>query len=499
MSECREVQLGEVCYTSAGVSQTLFVTHVYDHDGSLVAVVYHDVAGNPVDTSAGVVGIGRCDCPQTVVEVACLRTVAASGDPLPGTFETHTIDTSVFTHLHWVVDNITGNAQPGGAPPPGPNPSPVDITDVGAVNAVLNAAFGGAIAYTYIAPTTGIFYATNATIAAAQPNSLWIGDVADYDDKASLDAFDPVPGPGGTTLRSVEVVKTLACDGSVSVRIVEQDGSPIEPQPLVADWTLGQCQTVLDRVEVCVNIGTTVVEAWVVHVRDAISGAILSSFMEDAQGATVTGNVVECPCPGDVVVVASPNRQCFGYSHQPLNSAVDGYSGMMATAGSSRYSPATYTPPFDTCGPANTNFAWAIMSLVVNGVETLTAPLTVSVPFASLTFNANGTPTNYAAAFNAMPEIASADIIFTDDLFSPQHLDTKPFTMLLWQGPAGCVPTSTSDPASRFEILSTVGGTHNDGWGYGGGTWAAVGAGVDAQQGAHPNVGSFNAGSCVPL
>jgi hypothetical protein len=69
MSECREVAVGEVCYVSAaGACQTLFASHIYDHDGALMAVVHHDAAGSPVDTSGGTVGVGAC-IKTAVVEV----------------------------------------------------------------------------------------------------------------------------------------------------------------------------------------------------------------------------------------------------------------------------------------------------------------------------------------------------------------------------------------------------------------------------------------------
>jgi hypothetical protein len=453
VSECREVQLGEVCYTSAGVSQTLFVTHVYDHDGSLVAVVYHDVAGNPVDTSAGVVGIGRCDCPKTFVEQGCLKVVTAN--VLPGTFETHTIDTSVITHLHWVFDAVTGLGYPGAIPIPGPNPTPIDLTDVAAVQAQIDAAFGaGVMGYYWAAPSTGIFYALNATAAATYVDAFWIGDISDYTSKDSLDAFDPVPAPSTTELQQVEVIKTVACDGTISVVLYAKDGSLLVPQPLAAEWTLGACQTVLDRIEVCVDTGTAVVEAWIVHVRDAISGVILSSSMEDINGAAVTGTIVDCVCSTGPVT--------------PLLEARNTYTG----SGIQSY----YTDKWTTdCGP----ITWQVEAYQ-NGAIVYTSPMSPALGSGAaaqtwlntvggggyvLLNSFNDAPNgNFAVNNWSLPVQSSGDwlIVVKETANSA--------------GPGGCV-ANIDYGFANYDIAS-LGNGNPTGW------WDSIGSGINPTSGA---------------
>jgi hypothetical protein len=146
--------------------------------------------------------------------------------------------------LHWVYDAPTGLGFPGGVTISGPNLSPIPMSNVAAVQAQLDAAFGaGHIVYT-IDPTNpdiGYIYGLTAMCVSDHPNLLFWGDTKTYIAKDGLDdGLKPVPGPGVTSYRTVEVIKTV--DGSnVTVELREKDGTLIVPQPASADWSLGVC------------------------------------------------------------------------------------------------------------------------------------------------------------------------------------------------------------------------------------------------------------------
>jgi hypothetical protein len=110
----------------------------------------------------------------------------------------------------------------------------------------------------------------------------------------------------------------------------------------------------------------------------------------------------------------------------------------------------------------------ALMSLIVNGAETLTAPVVATVPFASMIFNSAGTPTNYATIFNAAPEVAAAGIVFDADMARYQSNSTKPFTAGFWQGPTPDYnPTA---PYGRIEFVGVHGTAVGDSFDYWSGT-----------------------------
>jgi hypothetical protein len=207
-----------------------------------------DLAGFPY-TPTGV--LTTSPCYTTFVEPACLKTVLST-TVIPGTFDARFLDISTQSSLHWIVNGLTGLAYPGGAPVPGPNPNPIDMNDIAAVNAVLTAALGpGVVAYT-IDPTNNLaayIFALTPTAVTDHPGLFWWGTATDYNAKDGLsDGLIAIPGAGTVTYRSVEVVKTvsdLAGNRIVQVALFEKDGAPIAPTPSPADWELGHCGTPL--------------------------------------------------------------------------------------------------------------------------------------------------------------------------------------------------------------------------------------------------------------
>jgi hypothetical protein len=197
-------------------------------------------------TPTGVLTPGQC---VRNPEYACLKSTTAAGDPIPGTFDVKVLDLGAVggqanAYLHWVYDSATGNGYPGNAPIPGANPSPIPMSNVAAVQAQLDAAFGaGHVVYTIDPgnPDKAFIYGLTATCAADHQSLFWWGDLASYIAKDGLDdGIQPVPSAGVTTYRTVEVIKTIS-GATVVVELREKDGTLIVPAPVAADWTLGVC------------------------------------------------------------------------------------------------------------------------------------------------------------------------------------------------------------------------------------------------------------------
>lgn len=268
MSDCRKVQIGEVCYTdAAGVSSTLFVSHVYDVDGIWVGAAYHDAAGVEVDTAGGSVAVGRCTCPQTFVEQGCLKVV--------------TVGVSAFS----VISKLDPASYAGAGAPWDTATFVADIT---------GGAHAGWYVYELCAATAPA--GTDPNGHTAQPGVYTANPDLDVTDVLTLTGDRANCPTGATELQPVEVIKTIGCDGTVSVLLYDNAGVLLDPQPLASEWSVGLCVSHVETREVCVDTGTAVVEAWIVIVRDA-AGVILSTALEDVTGAAVTGTIVDCACP----------------------------------------------------------------------------------------------------------------------------------------------------------------------------------------------------------
>lgn len=230
-------------------------------------------------------------------------------------------------------------------------------------------------------------------------------------------------------------------------------------------WELSPCDPpapevfdILER-EVCGTIdgSTNTYELIRIYTRNPTTGVSTTLFYEDNKGNQITGVVVETCCTCDTlcdvsnIIVPLPNQRCIGYrgDNDPNISA----SGWMRP---NRYNSANWT---GICATTPTSFTWELLSCIVSGVELLTTPVIVTVPFSSMTLTAVGIPTNYASAFNALPELAGNDIVLDPDMVVYNWNTTKPFLLGFRQytNNVSCTPINTS----RIEFIK---GGISDGW-----------------------------------
>jgi hypothetical protein len=236
---------------------------------------------------AGVVTAGACVLPSVHPEFACLKT-AVTGGVVPNTFDVKRLDITTDQSLHWVFDANTGLGYPGAVPIGGPNPTPISLLNVAAVQAVLDAAFGaGHVGYAIDPndPNSAYIYGLTASCVTDHPDLFWWGNVADYTVKDSLsDGVIAVPAADSVSYRTVEIIKTIQPSGAVSVVLVEKDGTPIVPQPALADWEPGICPkpTIYSPVDVCVRraVDGDDWDLWMVTSVDPLTNIVTNTFYD---------------------------------------------------------------------------------------------------------------------------------------------------------------------------------------------------------------------------
>lgn len=355
---CAQVSKDIACFKPNNTmlsSYQIFAHSVYDSIGALSAFYYTDWAGSLIDPVAlgGTITPGPCQVPTVLQEYACVRTVLV-GPPILGTFDVKRLDLSQVggqanAFLHWVYESVSGLGYPGAVPIPGPNLSPIPMSNVAAVQAQLDAAFGpGHVRYAInpANPDDAYIYGLTATCSTDHPSLFWWGDQANYTAKDGLvDGAIPVPGPDRVEFRTVELLKTV--DGiNVTVELREKDGTLIVPQPAPADWTLGVCQFDIDRVEVCTLAG----EAWLIVARDPITGVVVWTRIEDLDGVAVPGPVIDCSC-----LPAPVPQRAQGF-----------YTGSGVVEG---YGPVGGVSKYVSCAPV----VWDV-TVYQNGVTVFTSP-----------------------------------------------------------------------------------------------------------------------------
>ena len=264
-----------------------------------------------------------------------------------------------------------------------------------------------------------------------------------------------------------EVKEKDSCTGVETYRHITENGAGVlvDVNTVIPgfdeDNVLSSCPEipiVLEK-EVCgtINGSAGTYELIKVYTRDPITGVSNLLFYEDNKGNQITGTVVEtcCTCSSicDVpnIIVPQPNQKCLSYT---ANADPNLSSSGWIIAG--RYDPMNWT---GNCGGTPTSFTWELLSCIVSGVELLTTPVVVTVPFASMTLTAAGIPTNYATAFNALPELASNDIVLDPDMGSYSWNTAKPFLLGFRQYTSdnACTPALNQ----RIEFIK---GGASDGW-----------------------------------
>lgn len=217
-----------------------------------------------------------------------------------------------------------------------------------------------------------------------------------------------------------------------------------------AIWVLAPCTPVLPEIfdirekEVCGTIdgSTQTYELVRVYTRNPLTGVMTVVHYEDNFGNIITGTVVETCCTCDtlcsITPVPQPNQRCVGYSGNN-DPNVSNSSWMIA----SRYNPLTWV---GTCGSSPATFTWELVSCIVNGTELITTPVVVTVPFSSMTLTPNGIATNYATAFNALPQLLNNDIVLDPDMVNYNWNTSKPFLLAFRQYTSDtvCTPNLTS-------------------------------------------------------
>ncbi|HPP18718.1 MAG TPA: hypothetical protein PLT51_01930 [Candidatus Dojkabacteria bacterium] len=309
--------------------------------------------------------------------------------------------------------------------------------------------------YMYFTDTPGTYNKCDINIAAPYT----IADVKQTSAQGGQSTCTPIQ----------EIKEKDSCTGLETYRYITEDGTGnlVDINTVIPNFdetkVLLSCpeSPILLEKEVCGTIDGSVdtYELIKVYTRNPTTGVSTILFYEDNKGNQITGAVVESCCTCNTlcdvptVIVPVPNQRCLGYSSN--NDPNLSHSRWMI---SGRYDPTNWV---GTCGSAPASFTWELLSCIVNGIELLTTPVVVTVPFASMTLTPAGIPTNYATAFNALPELAGNDIVLEPDMTAYSWNTAKPFLLGFRQytNDVICTPALTS----RIDFIK---GGVSDGWDY---------------------------------
>jgi hypothetical protein len=241
---------------------------------------------------------------------------------------------------------------------------------------------------------------------------------------------------------------------------------PKEEQYLKVKEVCVEPKEILFEKEVCINVnnGASCYEVIKVYTRNDVTGIQTLLHYETKTGEVITDTVQEicctCNCLCDYVQNLAPNKFCPGYgSSVPPNTS----NSMFIN---NRYIPGAMFNGECGAGLNPTGFAWELQSLIVDGIEQVPVGTTYIADFlyGALTFDAYGTPNNYAAYFNSLPIIASNGIVLSDNLFDASYNTSKPFLATFKQYPTGNGCTSNGF-GGRYEHIWR-GNTTGDGFSY---------------------------------
>jgi len=301
------------------------------------------------------------------------------------------------------------------------------------------------------------------------PNLFWAGDSSAYHNKITPTIVTTQVATESSCTPIQQIKEKDSCTGLETYRYITEDGTGnlVDINTVIPNFdetkVLLSCpeSPILLEKEVCGTIDGSVdtYELIKVYTRNPTTGVSTILFYEDNKGNQITGAVVESCCTCNTlcdvptVIVPVPNQRCLGYSSN--NDPNLSHSGWMI---SGRYDPTNWV---GTCGSAPASFTWELLSCIVNGIELLTTPVVVTVPFASMTLTPAGIPTNYATAFNALPELAGNDIVLEPDMTAYSWNTAKPFLLGFRQytNDVICTPALTS----RIDFIK---GGVSDGWDY---------------------------------
>lgn len=261
-----------------------------------------------------------------------------------------------------------------------------------------------------------------------------------------------------------EIKEKDTCTGLETYRFVTEDGNGnLVDASTLSGWDetklLGECPKLLEK-EICATIDGSTDSYYLdmVYILDPFTADIIPVKYFDKKGNKVTGAIerVCCTCSTLCEIIQNnnpiPNIKCAGYaaSFDPNLSQ----SSFMQGFG-------RYSQPFwdGSCGAGTvTGFTWELDSFIHNGVEQLTSPMIVTVPFSSMTLTASGVPTNYANAFNVL--LNTKGINLDPDMAVKSYVNGDTFVIAFRQyaNPIAC----SAPPSSRLEIVTESG----DGWEY---------------------------------
>lgn len=251
---------------------------------------------------------------------------------------------------------------------------------------------------------------------------------------------------------------TTAIEG-VSEKVYKQgaNGAIVTTAPTGTVITEGVCKVYEKEVCGTIDGSIDVYELVKIYTRDNKGVQSLLHY-EDKFGNQITGAVVEtcCTCDSlcDYVINnnPTPNLKCAGYSatldpNTSQSSLMQGYG---------RHTAAYWDAQ---CGVGSvTGYTWELDSFIHNGVEQITTPMIVTVPFTSMTYTPAGVPTNFATAFNTL--LNTKGVNLDPDMATKSYVNGDTFTLAFRHYPN---PIACSAPAwARLEIITESG----DGWEY---------------------------------
>lgn len=271
-------------------------------------------------------------------------------------------------------------------------------------------------------------------------------------------------GSGYTCINVQEIKEKDTCTGLETYRFVTEDGNGnLVDASTLSGWDetklLGECPKLLEK-EICATIDGSTDSYYLdmVYILDPFTADIIPVKYFDKKGNKVTGAIerVCCTCSTLCEIIQNnnpiPNIKCAGYAA----SFDPNLSQSLFMQGFGRYS----QPFWDgSCGAGTvTGFTWELDSFIHNGVEQLTSPMIVTVPFSSMTLTASGVPTNYANAFNVL--LNTKGINLDPDMAVKSYVNGDTFVIAFRQyaNPIAC----SAPPSSRLEIVTESG----DGWEY---------------------------------
>lgn len=268
---------------------------------------------------------------------------------------------------------------------------------------------------------------------------------------------------GYSCINIQEIKEKDTCTGLETYRYVIEDGNGnLVDASTISGWDeskiLNECPKFLEK-EICAKIDGSTDSYYLdmIYIIDPITADIIPVKYFDKKGNKITGVIEQVCCTCNTLCEIQnnnpvPNYKCAGY-----NASLDpNISSSQFIQGFGRYSQAFWD---SSCGAGTvTGFTWELDSFIHNGVEQLTSPMIVTVPFSSMTLTAAGVPTNYADAFNVL--LNTKGINLDPDMATKAFINGDTFVLAFRQyaNPIAC----SDPPNNRLDIVTESG----DGWSF---------------------------------